>query len=416
MTVFDRIESEVCSYARCFPVVFDRAEGSYIYDQQGTAYIDFLSGAGSLNYGHNNPLLRDHLLKYITSNGIAHSLDMQTGAKADFLTAFEKNILKPRGLDYVVQFTGPTGTNAIEAALKIARRVKGRSKVVAFTNGFHGVTLGALALTGNRYHRDAAGVSTSDVIHMPYEGYMGDDVDTCAYLDKMLSDESSGVSIPAAVFVECIQGEGGINVASVTWLQNLEKICRKHDVLLVVDDIQAGNGRSGDFFSFELSGIKPDLVTLSKSISGYGLPMALTLIKPELDIWKPGEHSGTFRGNNHAFVTAAAALNEYWKDDTFIKEVRKKGDLMRQSLQAIAARNPAVVSQIRGRGMMCGIVFKHAPDAADICREAFKNGLIIETSGPDDEVVKILSPLTISQEDLMRGIAILETAIEAKQA
>jgi len=413
MTVFDRLESEVQSYARSFPVVFERAEGARIYDQKGDSYIDFLAGAGSLNYGHNNPHLRDSLVHYITSNGITHGLDMHTTAKAAFLKALEENIFKPRGMDYVVQFTGPTGTNAVEAALKIARRVKGRDKVVAFTNGFHGVTLGALALTGNRHHRDAAGVTTTNAVHMPYDGYMGEGVDTTQYFDKMLSDDSSGVSIPAAVFVECVQGEGGINAASAEWLRNLEKICRKHDILLVVDDIQAGNGRSGDFFSFEEAGIKPDMVTLSKSLSGYGLPMAVTLIKPELDIWQPGEHNGTFRGNNHAFVTAAAALNTYWKDDAFITEVREKGDYIASRLQSIVERYPDDIVETRGRGMMRGIVMREPEETAKICKTAFKNGLIIETSGPKDEVIKILCPLTISNEDLSGGLTILEDAIDA---
>ncbi|NQW01462.1 MAG: diaminobutyrate--2-oxoglutarate transaminase [Rhodospirillales bacterium] len=411
MTVFDRMESEVQSYARSFPVTFERAEGSRIFDQKGDSYIDFLAGAGSLNYGHNHPELRDSLIHYITSNGITHGLDMHTTAKAAFLSALEENILKPRNMEYVVQFTGPTGTNAVEAALKVARRVKGRDTIIAFTNGFHGVTLGSLALTGNRHHRDAAGVTPTNAIHMPFDGYLGEGVDTTQYLDRMLSDSSSGVSIPAAVFVECIQGEGGLNVASAEWLRNLEKVCRKHDILLVVDDIQAGNGRSGDFFSFEESGIKPDMVTLSKSLSGYGLPLAVVLIKPELDIWKPGEHNGTFRGNNHAFVTAAAALNRFWKDDRFITEVREKGDYIADSLKKIAAGFPDDIIEVRGRGMMRGIVLRDGSMTASICKTAFDNGLIIETSGPNDEVIKLLCPLTIPREDLSAGLAILEDAV-----
>lgn len=412
MTVFDRLESEVQSYARSFPTVFERAEGAHIFDQKGRQYIDFLAGAGSLNYGHNNPMLRDSLVHYITSNGITHGLDMHTTAKAAFLRALEDNIFKPRDMEYVVQFTGPTGTNAVEAALKIARRVKNRDKVISFTNGFHGVSLGSLALTGNRHHRDSAGVTTTNAIHMPYDGYMGDGVDTTEYLDKMLSDTSSGVSIPAAVFVECIQGEGGINAASAEWLRNLEQVCRKHDILLVVDDIQAGNGRSGDFFSFEEAGISPDIITLSKSLSGFGLPLAVVLIKPEFDIWKPGEHNGTFRGNNHAFVTAAAALNTYWKDDAFITDVREKGTYIKRRLTSIMERHEDDIIEIRGRGMMRGIVFKDASLTAKVCAKAFENGLIIETSGPNDEVVKTLCPLTIEKEVLADGLSILEKAIE----
>lgn len=413
MQVFKRRESEVQSYSRSFPVVFERAEGSTLYDQEGNGYIDFLAGAGSLNYGHNNPAIRDSLLHYITANGVTHGLDMHTTAKSAFLKAFEDKILKPRDMDYKVMFTGPTGTNAVEAALKAARRATGREKVIAFTNCFHGCTLGALALTGNRHHREAAGVPTDMVVHMPYDGYMGLKTDTTEYIDKMLSDGSSGVSIPAAMVVECVQGEGGLNVASIEWLQNIERVCRKHDILLIVDDIQAGNGRTGTFFSFEPAGIKPDIVTLSKSLSGYGLPFAVTLLKPKLDNWKPGEHNGTFRGNNHAFVTAAAALEIYWSDDNLMNEVEKKAEYIQRRFKAIVKTHDAEIIGLRGRGMMQGIVFADPELTGKICKTAFANGLVIETSGPNDEVVKCLCPLTIEMSDLARGLTILEDAIDA---
>lgn len=294
-STFDRLESSVRSYCRAFPTVFTTARGSRLYDARGRSYIDFLAGAGSLNYGHNPPPLQGALLDYIAGNHVVHSLDMHTAAKQRFLEAFESLILKPRGMKHVVQFTGPTGTNAVEAALKIARKATGRTNVIAFTNGFHGVTLGALACTGNRHHRGAGGVDTAGVTRMPYDGYLGPDFDTTRLLDKVLGDASSGVDLPAAVIVETVQGEGGVNVASAAWLQNLEKVCRKHKVLLIVDDIQAGCGRTGHFFSFEEAGIRPDIITLSKSLSGYGLPMAVVLIDPVCDLWEPGEHNGTFR-------------------------------------------------------------------------------------------------------------------------
>ncbi|MEX0923878.1 MAG: diaminobutyrate--2-oxoglutarate transaminase [Rhodovibrionaceae bacterium] len=411
MSIFDRRESEVQSYARSFPVTFHRAAGCWLTDSEGNSYLDFLAGAGSLNYGHNHPTLRDALVAYIQDDGITHGLDMQTKAKARFLESFEKYILEPRKLDYAVQFTGPTGTNAVEAALKLARRIKGRENVICFTNGFHGVTLGALAMTGNVHHRHVAGVSLPGATPMPFDGYLGEGVDTTEYLDRALSDGSSGVDLPAAVLVECVQGEGGINAASMEWLQNLEKVCRKHDVLLIVDDIQAGCGRTGSFFSFEPAGIQPDMVTLSKSLSGMGLPFALTLFKRELDAWKPGEHNGTFRGNNHAFVTAAVALETFWKDDAFAAEVRSKGELLRQRLEEIAKKYGGGKLSLRGRGMMQGIAFPDGALAGKVTERAFENGLMIETSGSDDEVVKCLCPLTISESELTRGLDILEAAI-----
>lgn len=416
MSIFERRESQVQSYGRSFPVTFDKAQGAILKDEDGNEYIDFLAGAGSLNYGHNDPDMRDALVEYIGSGGITHGLDMHTRAKEKFLTAFEEIILKPRDMDYVLQFTGPTGANAVEAALKLARKITGRSNVISFTNGFHGVTMGALAATGNEHHRGAAGVDMPGATPMPYDRYLGKDVDSTEYLDKVLGDPSSGVDHPAAVIVECVQGEGGLSAARMEWLQNLEKVCRKYNVLLIVDDIQAGCGRTGTFFSFEPAGIKPDIVTLSKSLSGYGLPFAVTLIERDLDAWDPGEHNGTFRGNNHAFVTATAALEKFWKDDAFAKSVREKGELLKNGFKAIQANHGNHVVELRGRGMMQGIVVSSGDLAGRIVEESFKRGLVIETSGGHDEVVKCLASLTITEDELKRGLDILNDAFAAATA
>jgi len=412
MKIFDEIESEVQSYARSFPRVFNRAKGEFLYDEEGNQYLDFLAGAGTLNYGHNNPLFKEALLEYIQNDGITHGLDMHTRAKGEFLETFNEKILKPRGLDYVVQFTGPTGTNAVEAALKLARNVTGRENVITFTNGFHGVSLGALAATGNSHHRGAAGVSLSGTSRVPFDGYLGDDVCTTAYLDKVLSDSSSGIDKPAAVIVECVQGEGGINVASAEWLRALQDVCRKHEILLIVDDIQAGCGRTGTFFSFEEAGIYPDIVTLSKSLSGYGLPFAVVLMKPELDQWKPGEHNGTFRGHNLAFVTAKQAIDHFWSDDKFSQDVVRKGLYVGERLDKIAEQYGEGNFVTKGRGMMRGINCVNGEIAGKITHKCFQNGLIIETSGADDQVVKFLCPLIISDENLKKGLDIVEQAIK----
>ncbi len=412
MTIFTETESSVRSYCRSFPVVFHKAQGSHLYDNEGKQYLDFLAGAGTLNYGHNNPILKEALLAYIQEDGITHGLDMHTEAKKGFLESLQHLILDPRGLgDYVAQFTGPTGTNAVEAAMKIARKVTGRSHIIAFSNGFHGCTLGAVAATANRYYREGAGIALSGVSHVPFDGYLGKDVDTTKYLDKILTDGSGGNDFPAAVLVETVQGEGGLNVASADWLRNLEKVCRKHGVLLIVDDNQAGCGRTRRFFSFEEVGIQPDIITLSKSLSGYGLPFALTLFRKELDIWKPGEHNGTFRGNNHAFTTAKKALETYWKDDSFAAEVRAKGDMIGQALKRIAGKHAAGLLRPKGRGMMRGLECKSGDLAGAITAQCFERGLVIETSGADGQVVKILAPLTTSEADLKRGLAIIEESI-----
>lgn len=412
MKIFDEIESEVQSYARAFPRVFNRAKGEFLYDEEGNQYLDFLAGAGTLNYGHNNDIFKPALVEYINADGITHGLDLHTKAKGEFMESFNEKILKPRQLDYVMQFTGPTGTNAVEAAMKLARNVTGRENIIAFTNGFHGVSLGSLAATGNSHHRGAAGVSLSGVTRMPYDGYLGDEVDTTEYLDKVLSDTSSGVDLPAAVIVETVQGEGGINAASFDWLQSLERVCRKHEILLIVDDIQAGCGRTGTYFSFEEAGIAPDIVTLSKSLGGYGLPFAVVLFKPELDQWKPGEHNGTFRGNNFAFVTAKAAIDQYWSDAQFSSAIKKKGQYISERLDKIVELYGEGNFTTRGRGMFQGINCVSGELASKITKQCFQNGLIIETSGADDQVVKLLCPLVISEDSLKQGIDTLEQAIK----
>ena len=409
--IFENFESEVMSYARSFPVVFEKAMGNHLYDENGQQYLDFLAGAGTLNYGHNHPVLKEALVNYITGDNIVHGLDMHTVAKRDFLNAFDEIILKPRGMEYIMQFTGPTGANAVEAALKLARNTKGRSNIISFTNGFHGVSLGALATTGNSHHRGAAGIGLGGVTTMPYDGYLGDAFDTTEYLDKILSDSSSGVDHPAAVIVETVQGEGGINAASFEWLRNLEKVCRKHDMLLILDDIQAGCGRTGTFFSFDDIGITPDIITLSKSLSGYGLPFAVVLMKPELDQWKPGEHNGTFRGHNLAFVTATKAIEHFWSDDRFSQEIFKKADIITDRFRDIANDYDDHWFYLNGRGMMQGLVCRDGQLAGEITKACFKRKLVIETSGADDQVIKTLCPLTIPEEDLHRAMDILKDSV-----
>ncbi|MBN1762011.1 MAG: diaminobutyrate--2-oxoglutarate transaminase [Methanomicrobia archaeon] len=410
-SIFDRLESNVRSYCRDFPVVFDKARGAILEDKTGRQYLDFLAGAGTLNYGHNNPVLKRTLQDYIESDGIVHGLDMATEAKKTFMETFETLILHPQNMHYKLQFTGPTGTNAVEAALKIARKVTGRQIIVSFTNGFHGVTLGSVAATGNSHFRDGCGIQPQGTVFMPYDGYMGKDIDTTEYLDKMLTDASSGLDRPAAVIVETVQGEGGINVASFAWLRSLEEICRKHDILLILDDIQMGCGRTGTFFSFEEAGISPDIITLSKSLSGYGLPFSLVLMKPELDLWKPGEHNGTFRGNNLAFVTATATLEFYWRDDAFSQEVKRKGLLLRDRLEKLVSMDPNGILSVRGRGMIQALDCKTGELANKITKTAFERGLILETSGSNGQVVKCLIPLTITDEQLNKGLDILEESV-----
>lgn len=413
--IFERVESQVRSYCRRFPTVFSRAQGCWLYDDEGHAFIDFFVGAGALNYGHNNPVLKREVIAYLERDGVIHSLDMHTEAKAAFLEAFERNILLPRKLHYRVQFCGPTGTNAVEAALKIARKFTGRESVIAFTNAFHGMSLGAMAVSATENRRHAAGVPLQFVTRMPYDGYFGPDVDTIDYLERQLGDPTSGIEIPAAIILETIQAEGGIRVASVEWLQRLEALARRYDILLIVDDIQVGCGRTGDFFSFERAGLKPDIVTLSKSIGGYGLPMSLLLLRPDVDIWKPGEHNGTFRGNNLAFIAATAALG-FWADAGFADEVRDKAALLQGRLRQIAKQSKLGNYEVRGVGFMQGIAWDDPSIASEVSMRAYDNGLIAEVCGPRDEVLKLIPPLTISVKDLEEGLLRLVRAMAQVEA
>jgi diaminobutyrate-2-oxoglutarate transaminase len=410
VSTFERLESRVRSYSRSMPRLFTKAHGVWMEDARGGCYLDLLSGCSSLNYGHNHPVLKQALLDYISADGVTHSLDLHTDAKQKFLLELEQTILVPRGLNYRAMFTGPTGTNAVEAALKLARKVTGRQHVIAFTNGFHGMTLGSLACTGNAGKRGGAGVPLSHVSHEPYDGYFGPDVDTADLLDQRLSDPSSGLDLPAAILVEAVQGEGGLNAASPGWLRKIAAIAKKHGALLILDEIQTGCGRTGDFFAFEEADIRPDIVTLAKSLSGMGLPFALTLFRPELDQWKPGEHNGTFRGNNHAFITATTALQHFWRDDQFARQVKARGDFLARTLAEIAAPHGDQM-RLKGRGMMRGIDVGSGELAERITKAAFDRGVIIETSGPHDEVVKILAPLTITEAELANGLRILRDCV-----
>nr|AMY57888.1 diaminobutyrate--2-oxoglutarate aminotransferase beta subunit [Streptomyces sp. WS021] len=409
LSVFEALESEVRSYCRGWPAVFDRAQGSHMYDEDGHTYLDFFAGAGSLNYGHNNPVLKRALIDYIERDGVTHGLDMSTTAKRAFLESFQNHILRPRDLPYPVMFPGPTGTNAVEAALKLARKVKGREAIVSFTPAFHGMSLGSLAVTGNAFKRAGAGIPLLHGTPMPFDNYFDPTIPDFPWFERLLEDQGSGLNQPAAVIVETVQGEGGINVARPEWLRALAELCERQDMLLIVDDPQMPCPRTGAFFSFEEAGITPDIVTVSPSISGYGMPMSLALFKPELDIWEPGEHPGTFRGNPPAFVTAAATLDTYWADGQMEKQTLARGEQVELALRAIP--EPPSGTQFRGRGLVWGLEFDDPPRATAVCRRAFELGLLLETSGPESEVVKLLPALTISPDDLDAGLRTLARAV-----
>jgi diaminobutyrate-2-oxoglutarate transaminase len=410
--IFTARESAVRSYCRAWPTVFDQAAGSWLHGEDGRAYLDFFAGAGALNYGHNNPALKQALLDYLAGDRVIHSLDMYTVAKREFLAAFGELILQPRQLDYRVQFPGPGGANAVEAALKLARKVTGRTEVISFTDAFHGMTLGALSVTGSPFHRGGAGVPLGHAIPMPFDDLSGQ-VPDFRWLERLLDSRGSGPDKPAAAIVETVQGEGGIRVARPEWLRGLTDLCQRHGILLIVDDVQMGCGRTGPFFSFETAGITPDIVCLSKSIGGFGLPLALTLIRPDLDIWEPGEHNGTFRGVNPALVTGTAALRTYWQDDVLERGTLAKGQRVAAALAGLAESVPGTPIETRGRGLAHCLAFEGGELAGKISTAAFERGLLVETAGPRGEAVKLLPPLTITDAELGQGLELLADAVRA---
>lgn len=409
MNTFERHESEVRSYVRSFPAVFDRAKGSRLYDERGRTYLDFFSGAGALNYGHNDPKLKQRLLEYLAGDGVTHSLDMATKAKRTFIERFNEVVLAPRGLHYKFLFPGPTGTNAVEAALKVARKATGRPTVWGFQGGFHGMTLGSLSITSNRMKREGAGLPLANTRLLPFEG---DAPDSLTHLRDELIGAASKGQLPAAIALETVQCEGGVRCASPEWLRGVEELCREHGVLLVIDDIQAGCGRTGRFFSFEEAGVRPDIVCLSKSLSGLGLPLALVLLRAELDVFRPGEHNGTFRGHNPAFVTATEAL-DYWRDGLFEQEIARKSAIVRERLEGLLERHRGLGAELRGRGLVMGIAFEDPTIASEVSAKCFEHGLVIETAGHEDEVLKFLPALTIDDQALGLGLEIVELGLDA---
>jgi diaminobutyrate-2-oxoglutarate transaminase len=419
MDIFHERESEVRTYCRSFPGVFTRAKGSLIYDEDAREYLDFFVAAGSLNYGHNNDYIKRRLLDYLEADGVMHTLDLHTTAKREFLETFTREILEPKGLDYKVQFCGPTGTNAVEAALKLARKVKKRSSVFAFMGGYHGVSLGSLACTGNLEKRTGAGVPLNNVVFFPYPAmppcYPGAVVsESLNYLEAVLKDGHSGIERPAAIIVETVQAEGGVYVAPPAWLRGLRRICDRHDVLLICDDIQVGCGRTGPFFSFEHAGIVPDLVTLSKSISGYGGPLSLLLLRRDLDVWEPGEHNGTFRGYQLALVGATAAL-EFRRDSNLERHQLAKEAFLSDFLAA-DIRPLSEKIHVRGVGLIWGVDLgrhENAPHLAKrVATRCFELGLILERVGREDTVLKLMPPLTIEMSELTKGCFLLKRALE----
>lgn len=412
MSIFDQRESDVRGYCRVYPVVFDTAENARQTDTEGNEYIDFFAGAGVLNFGHNNERMKKAMIAYLERNGVTHSLDMHSSAKQTFMERFVKTVLEPRDMPHKMQFMGPTGTNSVEAALKIARRATGRQEVVAFSKGFHGMTLGSLACTANQVFRGAAGVPLNHVSHYPFgcektcQGcQLGCGLEGLEQLRARYQDGSSGLQPPAAFMVEAIQAEGGVNVASKEWLQGVQQLAKDLGSVFIIDDIQVGCGRTGSYFSFDGLDVDPDIVCLAKGIGGMGTPLAMNLVKPEIDKhWNPGEHTGTFRGQGLSFVAGSEALG-YFENDELMNQVKAFSKIMLNAIQPLEDDYDAV--QVRGKGMIFGIDVGSGDHAKAIVNACFNRGLLVSACGSGGRVIKLIPPLTIPEHDLKEGLVIL---------
>jgi diaminobutyrate-2-oxoglutarate transaminase len=386
----NKLESEVRYYSRIHPVIFSKAKNSIVYDRDNNEYIDFFCGAGSSNYGHNNDAMKGAIIDYLQRDGVINSLDQLTDAKNDFINTFNDTILTPRSLDYKIQFTGPTGTNAVEAALKLARKFTGREKIIYFENSFHGMTYGSMSVSGMNNHKLAADYKTN-VVEMPFANKS----DSLEILENHLNN-CNKVDLPAGIILETIQAEGGVKVAPKEWLEEVARLAKKFEILLIVDEIQTGCGRTGTFFSFEIANITPDIVCLSKSLSGFGLPLSINLLNPKIDCWSPGEHNGTFRGNNLAFIAATVALN-MWSDEKFSQGILERSQIMDDFFKSKNIK-------LKGKGLMKAFETENS-EANDRLRQIiFDNGVLVDTCGPKNNLIKMMPPINISTDNLLDGL------------
>ena len=403
-SILERVQSHVRDFARSAGShLFTRAHGSVLADACGRQYVDFSSAAGALNYGHDNPLLMQMLRRRLKETGRVPDMSISL---TRFTDAIEGYLLRPRGWEYMVHHTGSTAVAAVEAALKVARRATGRHKVVSFTrcDTFRPDTRSNTVVW-------AACTGVGDTLFMPYDGSFGPDVDTMAYLERQLDMCRRAEEKPAAVVVETVLGEGGIDVLSWRWLRDLETLCRRHGMLLIMDETIVGCGRTGRFFSFEASGVRADMIAMSRSLSGFGLPISVLLRSPSLPAvdYLPtvtDERAGL------ALLTAEHVLEAYWADESFAVHVRRKERLVRDWLENLVQCYSHLGLGVRGRGLIQGLVTPPALGlATEIANKALAGGLVCLTTGANDEVLKVQPALTIDEELLVQGLEILDRSV-----
>lgn len=426
-------ESNVRSYPRRLPLAIAKAKGAWIWDTRGQKFLDFLSGAGVLALGHHHPEVDAEIVAQIGNELPYQTLDLTSPVK----NAFIQQLLDflPTGFfeDPRVQFCGPSGADAVEAAIKLARISTGRTGVISFHGGYHGVTSGALAVTGNLSMKQRQPETAVGVHFFPYPysyrcpfGLGGVDGARVGlrYIESALDDPESGIRKPAAMILEPIQGEGGVIPAPKFWLQEIRRITRERGIVLIVDEIQSGIGRTGEAFAFEESEISPDILVLSKAIGG-GLPLSTLVFESSMDAWRSGEHCGTFRGNQLAMAAGTKTL-EIIRRDGICDRAKMMGKRLGKGLRQLAAEEPGCIGEVRGRGLMIGveIVDREAGDgrfpppfaperALRIQREALKRGLIMERGGRHGSIIRLLPPLIVTKEQVDSCVEIIADSIRA---
>ena len=424
-------ESNARSYPRKFPFALKKAQGVWMEDVEGNKYLDCLCGAGTLVLGHNDPEINQAMIDLISENAPLHTLDLTTPVKDEFVHTLLATLPSELRDNAKIQFCSPSGTDAVDAALKLCKTATGRSSIIAFSGGYHGMGQGPLALTGNLNAKNKITGLIPDVHFMPFPySYrcpfgLGGEAGVkaaCAYFERLMKDPESGITKPAAVILEPIQGEGGVIPAPAEFLQTIRRVTQELDIPMIVDEIQCGVGRSGRFFAFEYADIVPDVILVSKAIGGTQ-PMSVVIYNEELDKWTPGAHAGTFRGNQLAMRAGTVVMNRV-SQESFLAEVREKGMMIFNRLSELKEK-VSIIGDIRGKGLMCGCEFvdpKGTPDhlgslpacgeiAAQVQRECFNNKLIMERGGRNGSVMRCLCALTVTREEIGIMLDIFENVV-----
>lgn len=427
----DSTESNARSYPRKFPFALAKAKGTWVTDIEGNKYLDFLCGAGTLALGHNDDEIKNAMVELLESDFPLHTLDLTTPVKDEFVHTLLSKLPKELAENCKIQFCSPSGTDATDASLKLCKTATGRASIVAFQGGFHGMGHGALACTGNLCAKTQVNSLMPDVHHFPYPetyrnhfGLTGEAATdaACNYFERTLKDPESGITKPAAVILEPIQGEGGVNPAPIKFLQTVRRVTEEFDIPMIVDEIQCGMGRSGKLFAFEHAGIIPDVILISKAIGG-GLPLSIVVYNKKLDVWQPGAHTGTFRGNQIAMKAGSIVL-ERVSAPAFLDEVTRKGKKIMGRMNSIKEK-VSIIGDVRGKGLMIGCEFVNPKGQADctglfpangdaaalVQNLCFKNGLIMERGGRNGSVMRCLCPLTVTDDEIDLAMDIFDAAV-----